>query len=124
MSCSRLARRLHVAEGVEHLGGRVDLLELHAGDAHAGAVEVEDLLDVLLRLVLDLGARRGADHLEVAAPDDLAERGFGGVLHRPVGAADVEDEIADADRGLAHLPALGELSAARSPPPAPSPGCR
>ncbi len=36
------AGRLHVAEGVDDLCGRIDLLQLHLDDADAGAIAVQD----------------------------------------------------------------------------------
>src|SRR5690606_10868740 len=102
------ARPRDGAERVGDLGWRTDLLTMGARVTHAGAVEIDDLLDMALGLALDFGASRGADDLEIALADDLAQRGLGGVFHRLLGAADVEDEVADADGCLAHLAAFGQ----------------
>jgi hypothetical protein len=57
-------RRLDVAEGVDHLRRRIDLLQLHLGHLDAGAVAVEDLLHQLLHVGFGLGARFGQDRLD------------------------------------------------------------
>ena len=43
------ARALHVAEGFDHLGRRIDLLQLHLGDLDARAVAVEHALHQVAR---------------------------------------------------------------------------
>ena len=55
------ARRLHVAEGVDDLGRRIDLLQLHLLHQDAGAVIVERLLHQLLDRGLDGLPRAGED---------------------------------------------------------------
>ena len=64
--------------------GRIDLEELDLGDADAGAVLVERLLDKLLDVGLGDLARLGEQRLDVRAADDLAHGAFGDGLHRAV----------------------------------------
>ena len=92
------ARRLHVAEGVDDLRGRIDFLQLHLLHLDAGAVLVEGLLHQLLHRRLDVLARAGEDRLEGPVPDDLAHGGFGHRFHRSFGILDVEQIVADAGR--------------------------
>ena len=92
------ARRLHVAEGVDDLRGRIDLLHLHLGDLDARAVTVERLLHQLLHALLGGGAGAGQDRLDVGLADDLAHRAFGHRLHGAFGILDVEEEVGRALR--------------------------
>ena len=90
------ARRLDVAEGVDHLRRRVDLLHLHLADLNAGAVAVQGLLDQFLHALFGDVARAGQDRLDLGAADHLAHRALGDRLHGALGILDVEEEIADA----------------------------
>ena len=92
------ARGLHVAEGVDHLRRRIDLLQLHLLDHDAGAVMVERLLHQFLHRRLDGLARAGEDRLNVGAADHLAHGAFGHRLHRAFRILDVEQIVADAGR--------------------------
>ena len=87
------ARRLHVAEGVDHLSWRIDLLELHLGHQYAGAVAVEGLLHQSLSVGLGLGARLGEDRLDIALADNLAHGTFRHVFHRAFGVLDIEQKL-------------------------------
>ena len=92
------ARRLHVAEGVDDLGRRVDFLQLDLLHQDAGAVVVERLLHQLLHRRLDVLPRAGQDRLDIRVPDHLAHGAFGHRLHGAFGILDVEQIIADAVR--------------------------
>ena len=63
------ARRLHVAERVDHLRRRIDLLHLHLLHQDAGAVAVERLLHQFLHAGLGGGAGAGQDRLDVGVAD-------------------------------------------------------
>ena len=60
------ARGLHVAERVDHLRRRVDLLHLHLRDLNAGAVAVQRLLHQFLDGLLGRVAGAGEDRLDAA----------------------------------------------------------
>src|ERR1043166_2274552 len=92
------ARRLHVTERVDYLGGWVDLLELHLADLHAGAVMIEGALHEVVHGALDGLARAGEDRLDLRAADHLAHGAFGDRLHGAFGIADVENVLAHAVR--------------------------
>jgi len=53
--------RLHVAEAVDHLRGRIDLLHLHLRDLDARLIAVERLLHQVVHARLDGLARAGQD---------------------------------------------------------------
>ena len=92
------ARRLHVAERVDDLRRRIDLLQLHLLDQDAGAVLIERLLHQILHRALDVLPRAGQDRLNVGAADHLAHRAFGDRLHGAFGVLDVEQIVADLGR--------------------------
>ena len=89
---------LHVAEGVDHLRGRIDLLQLHLGDLDSGPVLIENLLHQFLHRGFDVLARSGQNRLDVGAPDHLAHSALGDRLHGALGLLDVEQVFADAFR--------------------------
>ena len=89
-------RRLHVAERVDHLRRRIDLLHLHLLYLDAGAVAIERLLHQFLHRRFGKGAGAGQDRLNFRAADHLAHRAFGHRLHGALGILDVEEIIADA----------------------------
>ena len=86
------ARRLHVAERVDHLRRRIDLLHLHLLHQDARAVAVERLLHQFLHVGLGRGAGAGQDRLDVGLADHLAHRAFGDRLHGAFGILDVEQD--------------------------------
>ena len=92
------ARRLHVAEGVDHLRRRVDFLQLHLLHLDAGAVMVEGLLHQLLHCRLGGLPRAGEDRLQRRAADNLAHGGFGYRFDGAFGILDVEQIVADRAR--------------------------
>src|SRR5215471_16686395 len=81
---------LHVPEGVDHLRRRVDLLQLHLLNGDPRLVEIEDLLQQLLRIDLDLGAALDERARDLGVADHLAHGAFGRGLHGSVGITDVE----------------------------------
>ena len=87
------ARCLHVAERIDDLLRRVDLLQLHLRNADARLVFVERLLDQLMHAVFDRRARTGQDRLDLVAADHFAHRALGHGLDRPLRLLDVEQEI-------------------------------
>ena len=99
------ARALHVVEGVDHRQRRLDAQELDLGDLDAGVLGVEQRLQHRLRLVGDLLALVGHRRLDRRAADDVAQRAFGGDLHRRLGRVDAEQELA----GVADLPEHGAV---------------
>src|SRR4029079_13312160 len=100
------AGRLHVAEGVNDLRGRIDFLQLHLRDQDARTVAVEGLLHQGLGVSLGLGTRPGEDRLDIAFADDLAHGAFSHALHRAFGVLDVEQEIG----GALDLPEHDEIN--------------
>ncbi len=92
------ARRLHVAERVNDLRGRIDLLHLYLLHQDAGAVMVERLLHQLLHCDLDALPGAGQDRLDFGPADHLAHRAFRDRLHRALRVLDVEKVFADAAR--------------------------
>ena len=72
-----LLRRGHVAIGGNDLRGRVDRLQLHLFDQHAGAIVVEDLLHAGLHVGLDRLAVAGQHAVDRLEADDLAHDAFG-----------------------------------------------
>ena len=86
------ARGLHVAERVDHLRRRIDLLHLHLRDLNAGAVAVQRLLHQFLHARFGRGAGAGEDRLDVGTADHLAHRAFGHRLHGAFGILDVEED--------------------------------
>ena len=85
---------LHVAERIDHLTRRIDLLQLHLVDQDAGAILVEGRLHLLARLHLDVAAAFGRRLGERRLADDLAHHALGDRLHRLLGIANVEQELA------------------------------
>ena len=65
-------RRGDVVEGVDDRLGRIDLLHLHVGDEHTGAVTVENLLQQRLGALLDEDALERQRILERRLADDFA----------------------------------------------------
>ena len=124
---------LHIAEGVDHLGRRVDLLQLHLVDADAGAVVVEHVLHQLLHGLLGLLARLRQERLDVGLADDLAHGALGHFLHGDLGVLDVEevflrvldapeddeidiDDVLVAGQHQAFLRHVGHAADSRAPP--------
>jgi hypothetical protein len=89
-------RRLHVAEGIEHLRRRIDLLQLHLGHLDAGPVMIERPLHQILHRHLDGLARAGENRLDLGMADHLAHGAFGDRLHGAFGLLDIEQIIAGA----------------------------
>ena len=75
------ARGLHVAERVDHLRRRIDLLHLHLLHQDARTVAVQRLLHQFLHAGFGRGAGAGQDRLDVGFADDFAHRAFGDRLH-------------------------------------------
>src|SRR5262249_26157166 len=90
------ARGLHVTERVDHLGGGVDLLQLHLADLHAGAIVIEGALHQVVHGALDGLARAGENRLDLRTTDHLAHGTFGDRLHGAFGVVDVENVLAHA----------------------------
>jgi hypothetical protein len=83
-------RRLHVAEGIDHLGGRIDFLQPHLIDAHAGPVDVEYTLHQLVYGLLGFLACTRQEWLDIGLADHLAHGTLSHVLHGDVGVVNIE----------------------------------
>ncbi len=105
------ARGLNVAEGVDDLARRVDLLQRHLIDLDAGLIAVERLLDQCQHGGFRLLPCLREDRLNVGLTDNLAHGAFRHFLHGVVGVRDVEqilfcvldapvDDEVDVDRVL------------------------
>src|SRR6266536_2695084 len=92
------ACRLHVAERVDDLRRRIDLLQLHLGDLNAGAIMVEGALHQVLNPAFDRLPGPGQDRLNLRTPDHLAHGALGHRLHRAFRMLDIEQIFADPAR--------------------------
>ena len=88
-----LLRGRHVAERGDDLARRVDRLQLHLQDEHAGLVGVEYLLHQRLDLGFDHLTAGGEDLLDLALADDLAHGAFRHRLHGLARIGDIEGVV-------------------------------
>ena len=91
-------RALHVAEGVDHLGRRVDLLQLDLRRSGCRR-RTRSISACSCSRALGLDRARGPRSVRLddrGLADDLAHHALGRGLHRVLGVADVEQESAPA----------------------------
>src|SRR5690606_14319093 len=82
-----------VVERGLHLFGRLHVLDGHGADLDAGLIAVENLLHQVLDLDGDLGTAFVQDEVHGLLANDFAHGRFGGLAHRFVGIAHIEQVV-------------------------------
>src|SRR5262245_21377917 len=101
------ARGLNIAESIDHLCRRIDLLQRHLLYYDSSAIMIEGLLHQIVNGRLDGLPRAGENRLDLGTPNHLAHGAFGHRLHRAFRILNVEEEFADVCR--LHFPQNREI---------------